>query len=124
LTCHLCERYNLTMPKKKITTIEDLAGMIQKEFLDLHKKIDDGFENLSSRITSLDNRISALEDDMRFVRATLTDLDNRLESIEEFDEEIIERLGRIEQLVDEDQQTRIKRLEDSMQRVYEQLAIK
>ena len=98
--------------------------MIQKEFLDLHKKIDDGFENLSSRITSLDNRISALEDDMRFVRATLTDLDNRLESIEEFDEEIIERLGRIEQLVDEDQQTRIKRLEDSMQRVYEQLAIK
>jgi len=116
------------MLKKKITTIEDLAEMTQRGFLDLEsrlgkridgleKKVDKGFALIDQRFVELESRMSNLELRMK-------ELDGRMDSLEEFNEEIIERLGRIEQIVDEDQQARIKRLEDSMQRVYEQLAMK
>ena len=119
------------MVKKKITTIEDLAEMTQREFLtigkqfdgidkridNLEKKVDKGFARIDQRFVELESRMSNLELRMK-------ELDGRMDSLEEFNEEIIERLGRIEQIVDEDQQARIKRLEDSMRRVYEQLAMK
>jgi len=120
-------------------TIEDLGGMVQRGFLDLEtrlgKRIDSVEQVLEKRIDSLekkvdkgfaltDQRFVELESRMSNLEQRMGGLDGRMDSLEESSQEIIERLGRIEQLVDEDYQTRIKRLEDSMRRVYEQLALK
>jgi uncharacterized coiled-coil protein SlyX len=126
------------MPKKENATIDDLAGMMQREFLtmgkrfdgvdkridNLEKKMDKGFALIDERFVELENRMTELESRMSNLEQRMGGLEGRMDSQEESNQEIIERLGRIEQLVDEDYQTRIKRLEDSMRRVYEQLALK
>ncbi len=116
-------------------TIEDLGGMVQRGFLDLEtrlskridgleRKVDKGFSSFEQRFVSLEQRFVELESRMSNLELRMGGLEGRMDSLEESNQEIVERLGRIEQLVDEDYQARIKRLEDSMHRVYEQLAMK
>lgn len=119
------------MAKKKEITIDALAGMVQRGFLAMEEKMEKGFNSLNERVdgvekrlVSIEQRLDALESRMSFLEASIGELNHRIDTLEESNEEIVERLGRIEQLVDENQQERIKRLEEAMYKVYETLALK
>lgn len=129
------------MAKQKSITIDDLAGMVQRGFLGIDKRLDgidgrlDGIDSrldgidgrldgIDSRLDGIEKRLTSLEGRMDVLEGTVRDLGYRVEALEEFNEEIIERLGRIEQKVDENYQMRLKRLEESMARVYASLALK
>jgi predicted nucleic acid-binding Zn-ribbon protein len=66
---------------KKITTIEDLATLMQQEFLDIHEKVGDGFLRVESRLdkveSCLDNvesRLDTIEQELRELKMDLEDM--------------------------------------------------
>jgi len=111
------------MPKRKKFTIDDLAGMVQRGFLELKGEMNKRFDRLEVRMDKLEARMNELELQMSGLSHRMSALEERMDSLEESNQEMLERLGRVEQLVDEDHQTRITRLEDSMRRVYETLTL-
>jgi chaperonin cofactor prefoldin len=133
--------YTVVMAKKSVT-IDDLAGMVQRGFVDLEKRIDGRFDSVDKRIDGVDKRMDGLEEkidgldkDMKSgfagvsqrldaLEARMSSMERHMESIEETLVEVVDRLGRVEQLVDEDHQTRIKRLEDGLQKMQDSLAMK
>ena len=59
---------NRIMKKKEITTIEDLAALIQREFISVH-----------SRFSEMDKRFDKMEKEMKLIKSDLEDLKLRVD---------------------------------------------
>lgn len=106
------------MTVKKNTTIDDLAGMVQRGFLEMGKR----FDQLESRMGGLELRVEGLEREVHELSVRISALETRGDSVEETLEEVVERLGRVERLVNEDHYKRIERLEHNVKNLADQLA--
>ncbi len=71
------------MKNKKEITMEDLAGMVQKGFLEINgkfEKIDNRFDKIDKRFEKIDNQFEKI--------------DKRFEKLEKGQKEIIEKLDK------------------------------
>lgn len=64
---------------KKITTIEDLAVMIQGEFSHVREEFNGGFTALNKRLDSIVEEVLAIKMDLEQVKSTLANVAYRFE---------------------------------------------
>lgn len=69
--------------KKKGITNEDLATMMQREFLAIHKKMDTKFEKVDKRFEQVDKKLKDLDNSLTEVKNKVNQIDRRLFSVEE-----------------------------------------
>ncbi len=98
--------------KKKNITIDVLAGMVQKGFMETSKKVevDNRFDKVDNRFDEVDNRF----DD---VKSRFVGVNRRFDAVDD-------RLDRIEKLILADHKKRIERLEVEVKELKELLAVK
>lgn len=65
--------------KKKVLTNEDLATMMQREFLSIHKK----FDKVDNRFEQVDKRFDRIEGTLDEIQNKVNQMDRRLFSVEE-----------------------------------------
>lgn len=131
------------MAKKKDVTTEDLARMVQggfneinREFVVVRREMRSGFDDVNKRFDKLETRMDKLEMRMSKLETRMGDLESRMTNLEtsmgilenkmdsmgETMSEVVDRVGRVEQIVDEDYHKRIDRLEQHVENLYERLA--
>lgn len=73
------------MKKKKITTIEDLAVLMQEEFLAIHGKfgeVSKGFDQMDKRFDRLEKEIKQIRQDLEDLKLRVDQKVNRFEFLE------------------------------------------
>ena len=82
---------------QKITNIEDLATLMQGEFLTIYEKMDDGFTGVNGRLDKVESRLDNIERELREIKMDLEDMKLRYADVA-FRFELREMEKRIERL--------------------------
>ena len=75
-------RMNALVERPKHITINDLAGMVQRGFLDVRSEFKQEFKTLNERIGGIECRLDSVENRLGSVENRLESVENRLDSVE------------------------------------------
>ncbi|MGB3073367.1 MAG: hypothetical protein WBP40_01460 [Candidatus Moraniibacteriota bacterium] len=64
---------------KKVTTIEDLATLMQGEFLVIHEKMDSGFQRVDERLDEMQQEMRELKRDVEDLKLRMVEVAYRFE---------------------------------------------